>query len=112
MARGFVGTVSAEDECRGDRGETAMTSDAQIPIPNKPAMPDAWFYVDNGRAIGPIPFAELVRVLAKRPERGRLDLVWRDGFVTWLKAGEIVELASSVPRAPTPTPYLAGEGLL
>jgi GYF domain 2 len=89
-----------------------MASDAQIPIPDKPAMPDAWFYVDDGRAVGPIPLAKLRDVLVTRPDRGRLDLVWRDGFVSWLKAGEVLELASSVPRAPTPTPYLAGEGSL
>jgi hypothetical protein len=92
--------------------ENIMASDAQIPIPAKPALPDAWFYVDDGRAAGPMPLAKLRDVLARRPDRGRLDLVWRDGFVSWLKAGEVLELASSVPPAPPPTPYLAGEGSL
>jgi hypothetical protein len=92
--------------------EIIMASDEQIPIPDKPAMPGAWFYVKDGAAAGPIPITELVRVLSARPEGGRMDLVWRHGFIGWLKAGEVVELASSVPFASPPTPYLAGEGSL
>jgi hypothetical protein len=92
--------------------EIIMASDEQIPIPEKPATSDAWFYVKDGAAVGPMPLAELVRVLSARPEGGRMDLVWRDGFVSWLKAGEVAELASSVPFAPPPTPYLSGEGML
>jgi hypothetical protein len=90
--------------------EIIMASDEQIPIPDKPAMSDAWFYVKDGAAAGPVPLAELVRVLSARPDGGRMDLVWRGGFIGWLKAGEVVELASSVPFAPPPTPFLAGEG--
>ena len=87
-----------------------MSTDDRIPIPDTPAMSDAWFFVKDGAAVGPIPFAELVRVLKARPDGGKDDLVWRAGFVKWLKAGEVLELASHVPFSPGPTPYLAGEG--
>jgi uncharacterized protein DUF4339 len=81
-----------------------------IPMPAAPAMADAWFYIKNSTAMGPIPLAELVRVLKQRPEGGSHDLVWRAGFVGWLKAGEVLELAAHVPYAPPPPGYMAGEG--
>lgn len=90
----------------------AMTTDDQMPIPDTPAVPDAWFFVRDRTAVGPIPLAELVRVLKARPDGGKTDLVWRAGFVNWLKAGEVLELASHVPFSPPPTPYGAGEGML
>jgi hypothetical protein len=83
-----------------------------IPLPDKPAAADAWFYIKDGASIGPMPLAELVRVLKGRPDRGKTDLVWRAGFVDWLKAGEVLELASSVPFSPPPPGYMAGEGTM
>jgi hypothetical protein len=54
----------------------------------------------------------LARVLKARPDRGKTDLVWRAGFIDWLKAGEVLELASSMPFSPPPPGYMAGEGTM
>ena len=87
-----------------------MATTQEIPMPAAPAMADAWFYLTNSTAMGPVPLAELVRVLKARPDGGRDEMVWRAGFVGWLKAGEVLELASHVPYAPPAYRYLAGEG--
>jgi hypothetical protein len=42
-----------------------------IPIPDKPAVADAWFWIKDGATVGPMPLAELVRVLKGRPDRGK-----------------------------------------
>lgn len=89
-----------------------MATDDRIPLPEKPAMADAWFYLKDRAAVGPMPFAELVLVLKARPEGGKTDLVWRAGFIRWLKAGEVLELAPYVPFSPPDPPYGGGDGLM
>jgi len=62
-----------------------------------------WFYVQNGRQIGPVPvkqFDDLVR-------SGRITLetlVWREGLVNWQPFGSISATPSSLPTPPAPPP--------
>ena len=62
-----------------------------------------WFYVQNGRQIGPVPvrqFDDLVRA-------GRITLqtlVWREGLANWQPFGSISATPSSVPTPPAPPP--------
>ena len=62
-----------------------------------------WFYVQNGRQIGPVPvkqFDDLVR-------SGRITLetlVWREGLPNWQPFGSITATPSSLPTPAAPPP--------
>lgn len=51
-----------------------------------------WYYAKNGRQLGPVDHAGLVRRIAAG-EVAPTDLVWRDGMADWTPAGQIPELS-------------------
>ena len=53
----------------------------------------AWFYLRDGKQIGPIDTNELIAALRAGLVQ-REDLVWREGFTDWMPAGQIPELAT------------------
>jgi hypothetical protein len=66
-----------------------------------------WFYVQNGKRIGPVPvaqFDDLVRSGVILPE----TLVWREGLVSWQPLGLITATPSALPSSPPPPPPPAG----
>ena len=68
--------------------------------PDKPAMSDAWFYVKDGAAVGPMPLAELVRVLSARPE-GRQNGS-RSGAMALSAGSRLARLRSLHQASPLP----------
>ena len=86
-----------------------MTTNERMPLPNKHATEDGWYCVKGRTAVGPIPIANLVRVLKACCEGGRTDLAFRTGRITWLKAGEALE---RVPFSPRARAFMAAEGLI
>jgi hypothetical protein len=66
-----------------------------------------WFYVREGRRIGPFDRNALIaeRLTQSAPES---ILVWRTGLPAWAKAGSLDELRSELPP---PIPGLLGAGL-
>ena len=60
-----------------------------------------WFYVQNGKKIGPVPVAEFDELVRS----GRIThetLVWREGFVNWQPLGLINVPRSSPMQVPPP----------
>jgi len=63
-----------------------------------------WFYVMAGKQVGPVPEAELSRLIAQ----GALDagtLVWAEGFPDWVPASSVPGLVTASPNeVPPPIP--------
>jgi len=77
-------------------------------------MSDAWYYEEDGKSVGPVPFEQLKTELFKRPD-WRDQFVWRTGANDWIKAGDVAELAPSLPPLPirkTPPPIPLPEPFL
>lgn len=62
-------------------------------------MSDAWYYEQDGKSVGPVPFEQLKSELLKRSD-WRDQLVWRAGESDWIKAGDIPELTNTPPPLP------------
>jgi YidC/Oxa1 family membrane protein insertase len=84
-------------------------------------MSDIWYYGDRGKPVGPLPLADLTKVLS-RVENAKDVLVWRDGFEHWQRAETVPELmvvvfkpiqsspsSSNLPREPSLPPTAANE---
>jgi len=74
-------------------------------------MSVVWHYVQNGKALGPVPEEQLKVLLSTGTLRAE-DLVWREGMPGWLAARELPELVQAAPlqAAPSqaaPNPYVA-----
>jgi hypothetical protein len=54
-------------------------------------MSDVWYYVDSGRAVGPLSISELCQTLRSQPN-WTVTLVWCEGFADWKGAGRVAEL--------------------
>ena len=72
----------------------------------------AWFYVLEGKRRGPFDRAQLVTELCALDDPRR-TLVWNEGLTRWSPAGDIEELARSLPPpvpldAPIPIPAASG----
>src|SRR5881409_2326249 len=62
-----------------------------------------WFYVQNGKQIGPVPaaqFDDLVRSGRITPE----TLIWREGLANWQPFGTVTGIPSTLPSPPAPPP--------
>jgi hypothetical protein len=65
-----------------------------------------WYYAQNEKAVGPLTLAELGAILSRVPS-AKHALVWRNGFPSWVYAGDVKELATfliSPPPLPTRLP--------
>ena len=71
----------------------------------------AWWYVENGRRVGPVSLEELQATVEGMPEPHNV-LIWNEGFTTWRRFGEVdglqtgeadasVALATDVEQEPT-----------
>jgi hypothetical protein len=67
-----------------------------------------WYYSKNGTQLGPVEQAELISKIASG-EVAPSDLVWREGMLDWLPAGQIAELRSLAPSTGYPQAP-AGQG--
>jgi GYF domain 2 len=65
-------------------------------------MSGAWYYAEQGRAIGPMPLSELKQTLAKI-EVSTDILVWHEGLQDWQRASGMPELAA-IRKLPPPLP--------
>jgi len=66
-----------------------------------------WFYVQNGRQVGPVPVAQFDDLV--RSGRITLDtLVWREGLANWQPFGSISSTPSSTASLPAPPPAPGG----
>ena len=61
-------------------------------------MTDGWYYLHDGRPVGPVSRAQLVAELLRSPNRQQ-EPVWKPGYSTWLEAGSIEELSSELARS-------------
>jgi hypothetical protein len=74
-------------------------------------MSDAeWYFGRDGSQGGPVPEAEIRRMLAAGELRAT-DLAWRDGMDQWQPAGRVAELASAAANAPLRPPPLPARGV-
>ena len=48
----------------------------------------AWWYVENGRRVGPVSLEELQATVEGMPEPHNV-LIWNEGFTTWRRFGEV-----------------------
>jgi len=62
-----------------------------------------WFYVEDGRQAGPVPFDEL-RARAVRGDLERPHLVWSEGMPEWQAAETVPGLFDGVEEPPTAGP--------
>jgi Family of unknown function (DUF6232)/GYF domain 2 len=74
-------------------------------------MSDVWYYEEEGKSVGPVPFEQLKSELLKRAD-WRDQFIWRAGASDWIKAGDLPELATTPPplsprQTPPPTPSAA-----
>ena len=61
-------------------------------------MTDSWFYVRDGRAVGPVSRAQLVQELRRSPF-WQQERVWKEGYAAWLEAGSVDELSFEVAQS-------------
>jgi hypothetical protein len=76
-------------------------------------MSDVWYYEEEGKSVGPVPFEQLKSELLKRAD-WRDQFVWRAGASDWIKAGDLPELATTPPplpprQTPPPPPSVANK---
>ena len=55
---------------------------------------DIWWYVSNGRRIGPVSREELIIAVAESSEPMNV-LIWNEGFSNWRRFGEVTEFQST-----------------
>jgi hypothetical protein len=73
---------------------------------------DAWYYLHEGRQVGPIPFSELVK-LAENGVIQSWTQVWSPGMESWKPAGEVegvVPTPLGPPAEVQPSGLGGGEG--
>ena len=68
-------------------------------------MDHLWYYIRDGKSLGPVSAAELQQMLT-RGELGANDLVWRDGMSDWSSAASmrIISPTATPPPVPPPPP--------
>jgi hypothetical protein len=59
-------------------------------------MEKNWHYINGDKSFGPVSLPELKSVLSRMPQPKEV-LVWREGFADWRFAGDVSELAWTVP---------------
>ena len=64
-------------------------------------MREDWFYSGPEGRVGPISLQELQETIANHPNGENL-FVWRDGFVDWVRVGDIKDVLASVGPGPPP----------
>jgi GYF domain 2 len=89
-------------------GEFGPRKTQKIP---KEFLTAAWFYTSEGARVGPVSFTELKELASQAALNPRLDLVWWEGMLAWLPAGQVEGLFTRdepakyiEPLAPTPIP--------
>jgi hypothetical protein len=66
-------------------------------------MSDIWYYADQNGPVGPITIRDLKDALATFSDPKSV-FVWRDGFASWTRAGDVSELKAPVAAAAVPPP--------
>ena len=64
-------------------------------------MAEMWFYTRAGKQLGPVPLADLKRLIGEGAVKPG-DMVWHEGLPRWVRAGTVPELfthASTTPEA-------------
>jgi hypothetical protein len=62
-------------------------------------MTQFWYYGEGGQARGPVPHAELIRLLARLADPRRV-MIWRDGFEDWKAVEDVPEVAQQLFSPP------------
>ena len=76
-------SASMDEAFEGIVRESANASTQTAPL--------AWWYVENGRRVGPVSLEELQATVQGMPEPHNV-LIWNEGFTTWRRFGEVDEL--------------------
>jgi hypothetical protein len=80
----------------------ALIAPAPVPPPVPPSV-ERWYYVREGKQLGPVSFAELQR-LAVTDALARVDKVWTEGYKVWVEAGSVDGLCPPLGSVPPPVP--------
>lgn len=67
-----------------------------------------WYYSKNNTQLGPVELAELAAKLASG-EVAASDLVWREGMLDWVPAGQVAELRALAPAGGYPSAQAIGQ---
>ena len=62
-------------------------------------MDQIWYYAEGDKSLGPLTLADMTAILS-RVSNARNVLVWRDGFSSWVEAGNVPELSRHVIKPP------------
>ncbi len=54
-------------------------------------MSEKWYYVENGKRVGPIEHEELINLITNKSLNGT-DYVWKQGFENWTQIDKVDEL--------------------
>src|SRR5450432_458370 len=65
-------------------------------------MTDRWIYAEEGERCGPETLEGLLVLFSRNPHWEQ-TLVWRDGFETWKRAEDVVDISARI-RMPPPLP--------
>jgi membrane protease subunit (stomatin/prohibitin family) len=100
---GFPGGGGQPGAAPQPGGGAAPTT--QVTPPPLPAVPGAatWHIVEGGQVVGPFTLAQLGEAVAM----GRLKpdtYVWNTGMTSWVRAGEIRQVAALFSAGPPPPP--------
>ena len=76
-------SASMDEAFEGIVREPTKTSDQATSL--------AWWYVENGRRVGPVSIEVLQDAVQAMPEPHNV-LIWNEGFTTWRRFGEVDEL--------------------
>jgi hypothetical protein len=68
-------------------------------------MSAGWHYAEGGKTTGPLGIEEMQSVLSKMSDPRNL-WVWKVGFKSWARAGDVQELAEFIDQPP-PLPQMA-----
>jgi hypothetical protein len=69
-----------------------------------------WFYSNDGRRLGPVPYAELRRQ-ANQGSIGPEDLIWNEGWSDWRPASQVEELKADLTKEPGPVNEVISAGV-
>lgn len=62
----------------------------------------AWFYSKDGQQLGPVPHAELQKIIAAKQLDPAKDMVWNESLPNWVSLAEVMnQFDSAAPAKPT-----------
>lgn len=86
-------------------GQQMMGQQAQYQAPAPPPPPSvsSWYIYVNGQQIGPMAIAQIQQYISAG-QFTRNDLVWKEGYQSWIQASNVPELAHLFAQVPPPVP--------